>query len=285
MMLVTGASGHVGSALVRQLAAGGVAVRAMTRRPASLRVPDGVDVVAGDCDDPASLGAAFAGVEGAFLMSAQEIGAGEPTHDLRLVAAARAAGVRRIVKLSVYDGGERPDVIGRWHRKAEDAVMTSGLEWTVLRPGRFMSNALGWKGMLERGDTVYAAWPDLPAVPIDPADIAAVAAAALTGDGHAGEAYKLSGPEILTPAEEIAIVGSVLGRPLSVVEPSEEQVAAGMRRGGMSEEAVAAVLERLRTSPEPAVVLSAIPDLLGRPATSFADYAKANFQHPSTVDS
>src|SRR6059058_2580007 len=103
MILVTGAGGHVGSELVEQLAAAGVPVRAMSRRPETLTVPDGVQTIYGDCDEPDSLGPAFAGVEQAFLMSAEHVGsAAGPTHEAAMVAAAQQAGVKHLVKLSVY---------------------------------------------------------------------------------------------------------------------------------------------------------------------------------------
>src|SRR3954452_23473554 len=104
MILVTGATGHGGGKQVRRLAAAGEPVRAMTRRPAGARLPEGVEAVDGDADEPASLDAAFAGASGAFLMSAQHVGtAPGPTHDLALTEAAAKAGVRRLVKLSVLD--------------------------------------------------------------------------------------------------------------------------------------------------------------------------------------
>lgn len=150
MILVTGATGHVGGELIRRLGAAGEPVRAMTRRPSEARLPAGVEAVYGDAADPASLDAAFAGASGAFLMSAQAVGtAPEPTHDLALAAAAARAGVRRVVKLSTLDGGTGDDPIARWQTTAEAAVTdpSRGFAWTLLRPGRcffffFMSNAL-----------------------------------------------------------------------------------------------------------------------------------------------
>lgn len=105
MILVTGATGHVGGALVAQLAAAHQPVRAMTRRPDAVNVTPAGEVVYGD---PASLDAAFDGAD------------------------------------SVYSGGGGDDAIGAWYREAEAAVMDSGIDWTMLRPGRFMSNALQW---------------------------------------------------------------------------------------------------------------------------------------------
>src|SRR4051794_41805037 len=106
MILVTGATGHVGSELVRLLAAAGEPVRAMTRRPAQARFPTGAEAAYGDAADPESLAAAFAGVDGAFLMSAQAVGtAPEPTHDLALATAAGRAGGRRGGEVAPPGGG------------------------------------------------------------------------------------------------------------------------------------------------------------------------------------
>src|SRR2546422_4642637 len=183
MILVTGATGHVGGELVAQLAALGEPVRGMTRRPAAVSFPAGVEAVYGDFDDPASIDAAFAGVDRAFVMSAQPPGSTEhPTHELMLAGAARRAGVGHVVKLSVYDGGAGDDVIGAWNREAEAAGVESGLDWTLLRPGRFMSNALQWAPMIRRGDTVNVPFAFPPALPIEPAAIPPPAAGGPIGE-------------------------------------------------------------------------------------------------------
>ena len=278
MILVTGATGTVGRELVRALAEHGEHVRAMTRRPAEIHVPPGVEVVYGDADDPASLDAAFRGAAAAFVMSAQPVGSAPgPTHDLALVDAAKRAGVARIAKLSVYDAGEGgTGPLARWHTAAEGAVTGSGLAYTLLRPGRFMTNTLGWAPMIARGDTVYAPFADLPSASIDPADIAAVAAAALTTGAHDGAAYRMTGPEALTPAEELAVIAGAIGRPLRIVEPPEEAFRTGMRKSGMSEEVVESILKRMRDDPPAAEILPTVEQVLGRPATRFADWVARN---------
>src|SRR5207302_969993 len=149
---------NVANVVAALVAVGGavLAVRylpGMSRRPEAVSFPAGVEAVYGDLDDPASIRAAFVGVDRAFVMSAQPPGSAEhPTHELLLVDAARHAGVSHVVLLSVYDGGGGDDVIGAWNREAEAAVAGSGLDWTLLRPGRFMSNALQWAPMIVGGD-------------------------------------------------------------------------------------------------------------------------------------
>ncbi|MGI5456579.1 NAD(P)H-binding protein [Streptomyces sp. CA-249302] len=273
-ILVTGATGHVGGELVRQLAAAGHPARAMTRRPSGARLPEGARAVYGDADDPASLDAAFAGAEGAFLMSAQGVGtAPGPTHDLALAEAAARAGVRRVVKLSVLDGGAGSDVIARWHSEAEAAVTARAWSWTLLRPGRFMSNALQWIGQLKAGDSVSMPFADRPAASIDPADLAEIAARALTTDGHAGATHELSGPQSLTPVEELGVLAGVLHRDLRAVPLPAEAARAGMERYGFPAEVVDAIMRRTLESDRGAEVLPTAQKLLGRPARTFAQWA------------
>src|SRR4051812_19119384 len=278
LVLVTGASGHVGGELVAQLAAAGHRVRAMTRKPQDLTVPDGVEVVAGDAADPASLPAAFRGVDRAFLMSAEHVVATPPTHVPALVDAAVHAGVHHLVLLSVFHGGEGGDVFADWWGHSERSVAGSGLRTTVLRPGRFMSNALPWAPQIARGDDVVIPFAHRPTTSIDPADIAAVAAAALTDTTgrHDGAVHQLSGPQVMTPAEELAEIAALVGRPLRAVEPPLEQVRAGMARGGMSEAAIDAALARTLDSEAGAEVLPTVERVLGRPARPFAAWARAH---------
>ncbi|WP_203935619.1 NAD(P)H-binding protein [Planosporangium mesophilum] len=272
---MTGATGHVGGELIAQLAAAQQPVRAMTRRPEVMQAPPGVEVVYGDCDDEASLDAAFDGADRAFLMSAQvPCSAKRPTHDLRLVRAARQAGIRHVVKLSVYDGGSVDDALGAWHRQAEAAVTGSGLDWTLLRPGRFMSNALQWAPAIRRSDTVHIPFAHRPAAPIDPADIAAIAVAALTTDGHDNMVYQLSGPEIRTPTEELRILAETLGRPLRLVEPTIDQAKTGMLRAGMTHAVVEAIVARVLAGGDGAEVLATVERVLGRPPRTFADWTR-----------
>jgi uncharacterized protein YbjT (DUF2867 family) len=279
MILVTGATGHVGSELVRRLTAAGEPVRAMTRRPAKVRFPAGAEAVYGDAADPESLAAAFAGVDGAFLMSAQPVGtAPEPTHDLALAAAAERAGVRRVVKLSTLDGGTGDDPIARWQRTAEAAVTdpARGFDWTLLRPGRFMSNALQWAGQLRAGDEVAIPFADRPAASIDPADLAEIAALALRSGEHAGAVHELSGPQSLTPTEELVILGDVLGRDLRVRSVPVEAARAGMSSYGFPPEVVDAIMRRTLDGDRGSEVLPTVEKVLGRPARTFAQWARAH---------
>lgn len=279
MIVVTGATGNVGAEVASMLAASGHPVRAMTRRPADARVPEGVEVVYGDAAHPASLDAAFRGADRAFLMTAQQPGsAPRPTHDINLAEAARRASLKHVVKLSVYGAGTGAgdNVLYRWHAEAERAVVDTGIDYTLLRPGRFMSNALHWARMIRHGDEVRIPFAARPAASIDPADIAAIAVAALTTDDHRNTAYQLSGPQVLTPAEELAILGETLGRRLRLIELPTEQARAGLLASGMSPKVVDAIIKQTLDTDDGAHVLPTTPRLLGRKPTTFAQWARAH---------
>jgi uncharacterized protein YbjT (DUF2867 family) len=277
MILVTGATGHVGADLVAQLAAlGSQRVRAMTRRPDPPTAARGVEWIRADADDEASLDVAFRGVDRAFLMSAQSMGAAErPTHVPRLVDAAVRAGVEHVVLLSVFSGTAGDDPIASWCRQIEDAVTGSKLGWTILRPGRFMSNALQWARMIRRGDEVSLPFARRRAASIDPADIAAVAELALTAEPHRDAIYQLTGPEALTPIDELAVLAKLLERPLRAVEPSLAEIRAGMERIGLPATVIEAIFARTLTS-EGEEPLPTFTRLLGRPPTTFERWARAH---------
>jgi uncharacterized protein YbjT (DUF2867 family) len=279
VILITGATGNVGGELVAQLVGRGESVRAMTRRPEAARFPGGVEIVRGDLSDRASVAAALVGVDRMFLMSAQVTGsAPAPTHDIMVASCARFAGVRHIVKLSVLGGGgdDMRDPITRWHHEAEAAIRESGIEWTLLRPGRFMSNALQWAPMIRGDGKVRIAFATRPTASIDPSDIASVALRALTEPGHAGKAYELSGPETLTPTDELQILSTVLNRPLELIALPREAMREGMLRFGMPEEIVDASIARAEMTDQGTEILPTVQHVTGYPARTFAAWAQAH---------
>jgi uncharacterized protein YbjT (DUF2867 family) len=212
-------------------------------------------------------------------MSAENVGATpRPTHVPAYVDAAVRAGVGHLVLLSVHSGGEGDDVFADWWRQIEGSVVESGPRATVLRPGRFMSNALAWAPQIARGDDIAVPFAHRPTTSIDPADIAAVAAAALTDTSgrHDGAVHQLSGPQVMTPAEELAEVAVLVGRPLRVVEPPLEQVRAGMARAGMPEAVIDAAVARTLASDDGTEVLPTVERVLGRPARPFAVWLDAH---------
>ncbi|GAB2552419.1 SDR family NAD(P)-dependent oxidoreductase [Nocardia heshunensis] len=234
MIVITGATGTIGSEIVRQLAERGVKVRAVTRNPEAAQLPDGVEVVRGDYLDPASMAAAFDGAQAAFLNG--QVSIEDADTDTALIAAARAAGVPRLVKLSAIGTGD--PLLGpfaTWHMPGEKAISESGAAWTILRPSSFASNTLSWVGPVKAGQPV----PNMTGTGVqgvvDPRDIAAVAAAVLLSDEHAGRIYTLTGPQALSGPEQAEILGAALGRQLEVADIPLDQVSAAMVAAGRTE--------------------------------------------------
>ena len=209
MILVTGATGNVGRALVDTLAADGHRVRAIARTPDRAALPASVDVVQADLSAPETVSGALAGVDKLFLL-----GAFSTTGEV--LDRARQAGVGHVVLLTsrCVIGGAPDNAVTRMWLDAESAVERSGLPWTILHPSGFHSNALRWLPQLRQGDAVRAPWPEVPIASIDPADIAAVAATVLVDGGYEGAALELSGPEALTPGDMVGTLAEVLRRPL-----------------------------------------------------------------------
>ncbi|MBF6332875.1 NAD(P)H-binding protein [Nocardia transvalensis] len=277
MILVTGATGTVGRAVVEQLRARGVAVRAMTRRPETARLPEGVEVVGADLGDTGSLVGALEGIQRVFLLSA---GPEIPRHDANLAKAAAAAGVVHIVKLSSGRTGDdtATDPIPTWHRAGERAVRESGVAWTMVRPLGFMSNALHWAATIRDRDTVYAPFGQGRIAVVDPGDIAAVAVAALTEPGHEGQVYTLSGPQALGPGEQTGILAEVIGRPLHYVETSAAEARAALLRSGVDAEMADAIMALRATALESftSVVHPTVEAVIGRPPRSFREWVLAH---------
>ncbi|MGW3959520.1 NAD(P)H-binding protein [Amycolatopsis sp. NPDC005003] len=256
MIMVVGATGNVGAPLVRMLAEAGEEVTAVSRRITS--APPGVVVRQGDL---ATL--SFSGVSAVFLMVS---GAFVPLDDV--LGRAEEAGVRRVVALS-----SQGVATGRHPAVLEDSVRRSGLEWTLLQPGAFASNALQWAESVRSTRSVVAPFADVALPVVDPSDIAAMAAAALREDGHAGKSYVLTGPAPITPREQAAAIGEAVGEPVRFVPQSREEARAAML-GFMPPEVVEVTLGVLG-APMPAEqeVSPDVSRVLGRQPRSFAEWA------------
>ncbi|OAH10885.1 NAD(P)H-binding protein [Streptomyces jeddahensis] len=273
MILVTGATGTIGREVVRQLPAD-CAVRVMARDPSRVeRTGHRTELVAGDYTDPRSLDRALRGVSRAFVLT-NRVGGDD---DARFVRAARAAGVRHLVKVSaaaVADVGA-DDLITRWHRTNEDLLLSSGMQWTVLRPRSFMSNTLSWATSIGSERVVRGLYGTSANACVDPRDVAAAAVCALTEDGHEGRIYTLTGPEPISAVEQTAQLGRLLGSPLRFEELSLDRARALLRERHPAAvaEALLASAERQRAGAK-AHVENTVLRLTGRPARSFRTWAE-----------
>jgi len=263
--LVTGATGKAGRHVVRELLARGASVRVLARDPErAAGLPAGVEVAVGDLTAPATLEDALDGITGLHLLTT----GGDDYATLRtgpeIVELAEKAGVRRVSVL--WNGQSGP---------VEEAVTASGLEWTILQPVDFMGNTLGWATPIREAGEVREPFGDVPNAVVDEADVGAVAAEALTGDGHAGMVYAVTGPEALTPRQRLAAVAAALGRDLRFVELTEAQAREGWRQAGLGEELVD-LLASWHGNPPPAAytVTRTVEDVLGRPPRRFADWVR-----------
>jgi len=215
VIVVTGATGTVGRQVVAQLSERGAPVRAVARDPASAGLPAGVEVVRGDLADPGSLKPHLQAVESVFLVwpfTSADVARG--------VVEVLARHVPRIVYLSAQAAVGRPDSF--W-ATVERLIEASGAAWTFLRPTGFAANTLMWADQIRNGDVVR--WPYGAAARslIHERDIAAVAVRALTGDRHAGLKYLLTGPEAITQADQVRIIGEVTGHPVRWEELAPEE--------------------------------------------------------------
>ncbi len=258
-VLVTGARGNVGRHVVEGLLDAGVKVRAAGRDPRAVRVPAGVEVVAADLADPATLPAALAGVSRVFLYN-------EPQGVDGFVEAARAAGVAHVVLLSSASvAGPEDNPIARWHLATERPLADSGIPYTFVRPGAFATNTLRWSAQVRTG-TVRLPYPGSHSTPIHERDIAAVATRALTGDSLMNAAPLLSGPESLTQERQVELIGEAIGRTLTCEELPPEEAR------GIVPDVLLAYLAAGDGRPMP--VETAVEDITGRPALTYARWAR-----------
>jgi uncharacterized protein YbjT (DUF2867 family) len=274
MILITGANGVVGRQVLNLLLQEGAAVAAVTRGPGEVRLPDGVRAVRGDLFHPQWMEAALEGVE-AIQISPRAVGPG--LGDLLKLAVKQ--GVRRAVLLSAttveHPAGE-PRFAAQF-KLAEDLVTSSGLDWTVLRLSDFAANALAWAPQIKAGDVVRGAYGQAATSPIHETDIAAVAVQALLNNMHTGSIHTLTGPQSLDQFEMVRLIGAAIGRALSFQELPPEQVRQGMLAQGLPEEVPARLLGSLADyANRPGPTTSTVEDLLGRPALTFADWARDN---------
>ncbi|MYS86265.1 NAD(P)H-binding protein [Embleya scabrispora] len=270
MILTVGATAHFGRETVEALAATGAKVRALSRTPENAGLPAGVDVVRGDLTDAASLRRALDGVATIFLVLPYGM---DPR---ALLAEAVDAGVGRVVFLSsgaVVDGADaQPDVIAAYHAGVERAAVASGLEWTFLRLLFPAVNTLSFAMQLKDSDVVRAPYAGAAASVIHERDVADAAAAVLTGDGHSGRIHDVTGPASLTQAEQVRILGEVLGRLLVFEELDDAPVREQMSRF-LDAPFVNALFDLMAaTVGRPAQVNDTVEQLTGRPARTYAEW-------------
>ena len=280
MILVTGATGLNGKELLRVLSASGVAVRALVRNPAkaeAIAALPNVDVVQGDMAHPETLAAGLRGVDRAMLISSSD----PMMLDVQtnFIDAARKAGVKHIVKLS----GIMPELdsafrFARMHGEIEKRLEASGMAFTHLRAGEFMPAYFRQVPNITAKGAMFLPMEDASIASIDVGDIAEIAAKVLTGSGHEGKTYPLTGPQALTMTEVAEKLSTATGKTIRYVNVPPEAARQAQLAAGMPPYLADALFELFaeRRNGKEATVWPNAQALLGRLPTSFDEFAKRN---------
>ena len=267
MILVTGASGTVGKAVLNEVARSGAKPKAMYRSAnEAAKAPTGTSTVTADFAKKETLAAALRDVESVYLVCS-------PIPELvqlesNMIEACLSAGVKHIVLNSALGAGDYPKSFPSWHRKVEDKLKSTGISFTILRPNSFHQNVVTYfaPGIRAQG-VFYSSMGNARTSYLDVRDIAAVAAKALTGGEHRGKTYELNGPEALTYAELAEKISKHAGRPAQYVDIPAEAQRKAMLDQGMPAWQVDALLDlqEYYTSGKGGTVDQLLPKLLGRP--------------------
>lgn len=276
MICVTGAGGTLGSEVLAQLQAVGSPLRAAFHSDdkADAARARGIDTTLIDYEDDSSLREAFAGCDALFLLGHNAIDQTEL--ELAAVAAAREAGVRRIVKQSVMGAEDDAYSLAHVHRPVEKAIEASGMGWTFLRPNSFMQNVMTFMSPTIRAESAfYSASGDARISHVDVRDIAAVAVHALMDVAHNGKAYTLTGPDALSYDDLATLLTQATGRTIIHVDLPPNELHYGMVDMGMPEEIADRLLdlERYFRSGQAARITDDIRLVTGRAPRTFAHYA------------
>lgn len=269
-IVVAGATGTTGGAVLHALARAGAEPRAMTRSPeaaADLRAA-GFDAVVADLTDAQTLSAAFDGATAAYL--AQPASPQLPAHERGFAQAAADAGAHVVKLAALGTAPDSPSGLCRMHAESQAAIRAGGASWTFLQANGFMQNTLLVAGQLGSG-VVRVPVPDARWSIIDARDVGAVAAAVLSDPAaHAGATHELTGPEPCSAREQVAVLSELLGAPLSVEELPIEAVVGGLspwHRDRVRE------LYALYATGAAEAITPTVADLTGKPARNYRTFA------------
>ncbi len=274
-ILVTGATGNVGSQVVQQLIASGITPRVAVRsinKAESLKKA-GAEPVEMDLDRPETVQSALTGVDKVFLVSPFVPNMVELT--AILIEAAKKAKVQQIVKLSAL---AQPGIaLSKWHEEMENAIASADIPFTFLLPNGFMQNFVNAMAETIKSENAFYLNAGEGKVSfVDTRDIASVAVAALITSGHEGQSYNITGSEALSHEEAAAILSQVLGRAINYVDVPEDAVRQGMQGAGMPEPTVNALLELYASykAGQAATVSPVVEQVTGKQPISFEQFAK-----------
>jgi uncharacterized protein YbjT (DUF2867 family) len=274
--LITGATGDVGSRVVRRLLECSERPRVFVRDAKKARVQFGdlVDVFVGDLTDSSSLGAALEGIDGLFLVTT---GPDIPALDDAAARAAKTSGVKHLVKLSSLDVGQGL-AIGAWHAAGEAAIRASGIPFTFVRPSGFMSNLLAWANSIKVERVVRASTGEGRRAFIHSDDIAAVATKALMTFDYDGRSLIVTGPEALSFGEATAKIAAAIGKRLRFEPISDEEAREryAARCASSAETEAHVALWRAMREGRLATVTNTVEQVLGRKPLTLDQWAIEN---------
>ncbi|RNI26334.1 SDR family oxidoreductase [Rufibacter latericius] len=279
IILVTGATGTVGSATVKALSLLGTDVRAGVRsliKGDSLKRLPGVELVEINFDRPESLAVAFTGVKTAFLIT--PFSADQVEMARKLIDAAKTTGVEHVVRLSALGAEAVPGIqLGRWHREAEDYLKSTGMKYTILRPGGFMQNYVNQHApSIKQNNAFYLPQGDGRAGYIDVRDIGEVAARILMNpEEHAGKEYSLTGLQALSGYEVAEALSKATGRTIQYMDVPEEAARNGMQQQGLPAWMVDSLMElsALTRAGYTSGVTNDVQEIIGRSPFTFEEFA------------
>jgi len=276
VILVTGAAGTIGRHVVRLLADAGRPVRAMVQaRAKAALLPAGVEIVVADAAQPAALDAALDGIEKAFLLpppSIQQFG-----FEAKFIDAAKRARLKHVVKLSMIAADPKsPGAIAQWHGMAERRIEDSGLPFTHLRPNVFMQVLLAFAPQVQAAGRLELPLNGSRVALVDVRDAAAAAVEVLSGAGHDGRIYTLTGAAAPTAGEMAASLSAATGREVEYVPVAFADFKRTVLGWGVAEpyaDALLSIWHRVGHGTY-AEVSDDLPGLIGRPPTGFAEFAR-----------
>ncbi|SHM76507.1 SDR family oxidoreductase [Chitinophaga sp. CF418] len=277
-LLITGATGTVGTQLIKMLVSRNTSFRALVRNKEQGNLMSDLpqaEVAVGDLSDAYSLVQALQGIEKAFLLTNSL----EQSEQLQLnfVDAAHKAGVKHIVKLSQLAADETSPVrFLRYHAVVENRIKELGMDYTFLRANLFMQGLTAFGHYIKYEGKFYGSLGNAAVSAVDVRDIAAVAATTLTEPGHDNKTYQITGPAAITHLQMAEILSDVLGTAVTYVELSPEQMQGALTVAGFPEWQVGGLIEDYAhyARGEAAGVFNTVKDITGRQATSFEQFAQ-----------
>jgi uncharacterized protein YbjT (DUF2867 family) len=277
MICITGAGGTVGREVIQQIELARVPFRAayFSKEKVDAALANGLDAVIIDYNHPETLRAAFQGCDRLFLLGPNALN--QTQLELNAVEAAKAVGVQHIVKQSVMGAEDEAFSLALIHRPVEEAIEASGMAWTFLRPNSFMQNVVTFMSETIKAESVFfSASGEAKIAHVDVRDIAAVAVKALTEPTHAGQAYTLTGPEAMSYDELAQELSAVLGRSISHISLSPEDLKHGMLAEGMPEAIADRMLdlERYYREDQASRITNDIQQVTGQEPRRFAQYIR-----------